>query len=101
MPDVLRVRRDRDGRDHLVQGDFDRLGARADVHLARRAVQVSGLQVPVLAFALVGCQLDYFAVRAMEGLVHIEHSLDKVIAGGHLAQRRDRVSRGCIGEGLR
>ena len=60
---------------------------RIDRDLLRRAVEVAGLAVPVLAFALIHGQLERAAVGAMERLVDVEHRLDGILA------RRDAVER--------
>ena len=48
--------------------------------LLRVAVQVAGLAVPVLTFALIHGEFERAAVGAMKGLVDVEHGLDGIVA---------------------
>jgi hypothetical protein len=47
----------------------------------RLGIKISGLAVPLLAFALVGRQADHRAITAMEGFIAVQHRLHLVIAG--------------------
>jgi hypothetical protein len=79
--DVFRVLRRGDGRDDPVEHDMDGLVARGiEPDLLRRAVEVAGRQVPMLALAAIHGQLDGVSVGAMEGLVAVQERLHGVLA---------------------
>jgi hypothetical protein len=82
-----------DRRDHLVEADRDAavLGA-VEAHRRRRAQQVAGRQVPVLALAAVPGQLHRVAVGGAQGLVDVEHRLHRVLARRQLGETGDRVA---------
>ena len=104
VADVLRGRRIGNGRDRLVERDLHRAGGRGiDRDLARRAVQVAGRAVPLLALAAVHGQLDRVAVAAAERLVPVQQRLHRVRARGQLAQRLQRIAEdaGLEGRGAR
>src|ERR1700694_1066011 len=78
-----------DGRDYFGEMDLDDAcvcGGGIDVNPLRRAVEIAGLGVPVLAFAFVHGELYGVAVGAVEGGVFVEDALDPVIAGGDIAE---------------
>ena len=73
------------GANGLIEHEFEmaafRHTVRADRDLARLAVRVAGLEVPVLSFALVRRQRKRVAIGAMECFVAIEQRLHGVRAG--------------------
>src|SRR4029079_308425 len=72
--DVLRLGRRRNGRDDLVELQRKRWDPKpgVDPDPSRRAVEIPGLSLPVLALTHVGRELHDVSVRAMLGLVSIE-----------------------------
>ena len=86
-----------DGRNDLVEGDFDRFALWIEVDLCRLAEGIAGLLIPVLAFALVRWQPYGFTGRQMELFVDIEDGLDVVVAGIEIGERAARIAEGlCI-----
>ncbi len=87
-----------DGGDGLGQRDLHRRArGRIEVDLDRLAVQVAGLAIPMLPFALVHRELQGTAVRAVESFVDVENRLNVIIAGRHIGERVARVAgRGAI-----
>jgi hypothetical protein len=89
-------------RNFLVEGDDDglraraRVSARADRDFYGLAVEISGRDVPVLAFALVHVELDGVAVGAMEGFVTVEDDLHVVFAGLDVVEVADGVAEGGV-----
>jgi hypothetical protein len=69
-----------------------------DVDALRRAVEIAGLGVPVLAFAFVHGEFYGVAVRAVEGAVFVEDALDPVVAGGEIAKIGGGVAESVIGD---
>jgi len=63
-----------------------------DHDFLRRAVEVAGGPVPVLALAPVHGQLDHMAVGPMEGLVDVEEALYPVLACRDVGEGPDRVA---------
>ena len=99
MANVLGIGLGRDRTDNLVEGEVDGRRAGADVHFAGRAVEVAGGEVPVLAFATIGSELDGFAVAAMESLVNVEDSLHSVVAGRNVLERPDGITGSGVPDG--
>ena len=84
-----------DGRDDLVESESDRsLRFWIEVDLLRLVVGVSGLGVPVLAFALVGREPYGFAGCEMELLIHVEDGLHIVVASIKVGESAARVAEG-------
>ena len=100
VANVLGVRLRRNGRDGFAEPD-GKFGVIVDVDLNRLGVKIARGEVPVLAFAAVRRQLDRGAIRAVEGLVNVEHGLHVVIARGHLVERADGITGGLAGDGDR
>ena len=100
VPNVLGVRLRRNGRDGFGKPD-GKFGVIVDVDFNRLGVKIARCEVPVLAFAAVRRQLHRSAIRAVEGLVNVEHGLHVVIARGHLVERADGVTGGLAGDGDR
>ena len=80
---VLRVGRQRDLRDRLIEHDVDRRRARRiDVHLHGLAVEIPRRVRPLLPLAAIARgKLHRLPVAAMEGLVHVQQPLHPVVAG--------------------
>ena len=64
----------------------------------RSAVEIAGLGVPVLAFALVHRELYGVSVGAVKGGVFVEDTLDPVVAGGKVAKTGGGVTDGVISD---
>ena len=74
----------RDRRNHLVEANDDgRDGSRArlDRHFLRRAVEIAGSLVPLLAFAAIHGELERVAVAAVKRLVKMNQCLNAVMPG--------------------
>ena len=79
--DVLGLGRVGNGRDLLIQRDPDDLVLPGiDRDPAWPGVEVPGLAVPLLTFALVRRQLDHLAIGAAKGLIPVEEPLDPILA---------------------
>ncbi len=75
------------------QIDFDgRAGMRIEMNFLRLAVEISGLGVPVLAFAFVHRHFDGVAIGALEGGVFIQDALNPVVTGGDVGEMMQRIS---------
>ena len=97
--DPLGVFRGLDGRDDFCEMNRDcfRVG-RIDVDALGSAVEISGLGVPVLAFAFVHGEFYSVAVGAVEGGVFVEDALDPIVAGGKIAKIGGGVAERVIGD---
>ena len=84
-----------DRRNDFGELDGDRRGAAADGDLLRLGVEIAGRDVPVLALAHVGMQLDGLAIAAMEGLVLVQHGLHGVLAGRHVFEAANGIAVCC------
>jgi hypothetical protein len=98
----LRIRSWRDGRDLPVEDDVDgSVPAGIEAHPAGLAIEIAGGGVPALALAAVHGQLDRVAVRADEGLVPMEESLDDIFAGREVRQAPHGIAeRGRVDDGF-
>ena len=56
----------------------------ADRDFSGLAVEISGSDIPLLAFAAIHRQLDCFPIRAMKGFIAVQHGLHKILAGGKI-----------------
>ena len=71
--------------------------------LLRRAIEIGGLAIPVLTFALIHAELQGAAVGAVEGLIDVEDGLNGVLTGWDTVERLPRITeRGSVdGDGAR
>ena len=91
--DPLRVGRHGNGRDRAIELEPDRFGlARVEMDLAGLAVEIPGRDRKVLALPLIHVELDDVAVGAVERRVDVQHPLNEVVAGGEIAEPRDRIA---------
>ena len=91
--DVLRVGRLLQRRDDLVELETDRAAAPAvPPHLLRRAIDVAGRAVPLLALAAIHRQLDGVARGQTERLVLVQQRLHRVLARRKRRQRLERIA---------
>ena len=93
--DVFGLRRVGNRRYFLIQHDLDGgLLRRIDADFARRAIEVAGSAVPLLAFAAVHRQFYHVTVGALKGLVLVEQSLHPVFAGRDVGNTFQREAEG-------
>src|SRR5581483_6585635 len=90
---VLRVPRRRYRRNLLVENDGNRLRRGTHRNLARRRIQVSGRQVPVLPLATIHGELEGVSIAAMKGLVAVQDDLQIVVARLNLSQTAHGIAR--------
>ena len=73
--DGFGVRRDLDGRDHLIADELDAIAfRRIERDLFRGAVEIAGRAVPALAFPLIVVHPDDVAVGAVEFGVDVDEA---------------------------
>jgi hypothetical protein len=94
VANVLGVRLGRDRRNFFCKL-HRKPGVAIDMYLHGLGVEIAGRQVPVLALAAVGRQLDRSAVGPVKGLVDVQHCLHEVIAWGNVPQRPNGIA-GCL-----
>ena len=81
--DVFRVLRGRDWRDSFAQSNaHDPAHRRINVNFPWLAVEITGLAIPVLPFAVIGRKLYGMAASQVIGLVNVQQALYVVITGG-------------------
>ena len=81
-------------RNLVVERNANRAGCFGiEMQLLRRAQEISGLRLPVLAFALVRRKLHHLAVAQVKSFVNVEHGPHRVFAGNQFAQALERIAK--------
>src|SRR5579862_472955 len=63
------------------------------MQLLRRAQEISGLRLPMLAFTFIRREFHHFAVAQVKSFVDVEHGPHGVISGNQFAQALERIAK--------